>query len=64
MDDLATLLPTSKATWLLVGAGVTALVLRCPHLRAIDWDTRFISPFLAAGAWLSGALAVLVWLWR
>jgi hypothetical protein len=48
MDDLATLLPTSKATWLLIVAGVTTIV----------------SPFLAAGAWLFGAFAVLVWFWR
>jgi hypothetical protein len=37
--------------------------LPCPPLRAIGWGQNN-SSFLAAGAWLSGALAVVVWFWR
>src|ERR1700731_1630518 len=33
MDDLATLLPTSKATWLLIVAGVTTLARLRHHPR-------------------------------
>jgi hypothetical protein len=64
MDDLPTLLPTSRATWLLILAVVTAFAFT---LSAFAYDRlgyKIISPFLAAGAWLSGALAVLLWFWR
>jgi hypothetical protein len=64
MDDLWALLPTSKATWLLVVTGVTTLAFA---LAAFAFDRaghRIISPFFAAGAWLLGAFGVLVWYWR
>jgi hypothetical protein len=35
----------------------------CPHLPAIVLGYKIISPFLAVGAWLFGAFAVLVWFW-
>jgi hypothetical protein len=64
MDDLATLLPTSKATWLLIILGVTALAFASSAFACDRLGHTIISPFLAAGAWLSGAFAVLVWFWR
>ena len=60
MDDLATLLPTSKATWLLIVAGVTTLAFALSAFACDRLGHTIISPFLAAGAWLFGAFAVLV----
>lgn len=60
MDDLATLLPTSKATWLLIVAGVTTLAFALSAFACDRLGHKIISPFLAAGAWLFGAFAVLV----
>jgi hypothetical protein len=62
MDDLATLLPTSKATWLLIVAGVTTLAFALSAFACDRLGHAIISPFLAAGAWLFGAFAVLMWL--
>jgi len=64
LDDLATLLPTSKATWLLVVAGVTTLAFALSSLALDRSRHKIISPFFAAGAWLFGAFGVLVWYWR
>ena len=64
MHDLPTLLPASKATWLLILVGVTALAFALSAFACDRLGYKIISPFLAAGAWLSGALAVLVWFWR
>ena len=64
MDDLATLLPTSKATWLLIVAGVTTLAFALSAFTCDRLGHTIISPFLAAGAWLFGAFGVLVWYWR
>jgi hypothetical protein len=64
MDDLATLLPISRATWLLVVAGITTLAFALSAFACDRLGHTIISPFLAAGAWLSGAFAVLVWFWR
>jgi hypothetical protein len=64
MAYVATLLPTSMATWLLVVTGVTTLAFALSALACDRLGYKIISPFLAAGAWLSGALAVLVWFWR
>ena len=64
MDDLATLLPTSKATWLLIVAGVTTLAFALSAFACDRLGHTIVSPFLAAGAWLFGAFAVLVWFWR
>jgi hypothetical protein len=64
MDDLTTLLPISRATWTLVVAGVTTLAFVLSAFACDRLGHKIISPFLAAGAWLSGAFAVLVWFWR
>jgi hypothetical protein len=64
MDDLATLIPNSMATRLLVIAGVTTLGFALSAFACDRLGHKIISPFLAAGAWLSGAFATLVWLWR
>ena len=64
MDDLATLLPTSKATWLLIVAGVTTLAFALSAFACDRLGHTIISPFLAAGAWLFGTFGVLVWYWR
>jgi hypothetical protein len=56
MGDLPTLLPTSRAIWLLVIAGVTALAFVLSALACDRLGYKIISPFLAAGAWSSGAL--------
>jgi hypothetical protein len=64
IDDPVALLPTAKATWLLVLTGITMLAFA---LSAFVFDRlghKIISPFLAAGAWLSAAFGVLVWFWR
>ena len=60
MDDLATLLPISKATWLLIVAGVTTLAFALSAFACDRLGHAIISPFLAAGAWLFGAFAVLM----
>ena len=64
MDDLATLFPISKATELLIAAGVTTLAFALSAFACDRLGHKIISPFLAAGAWLFGAFAVLVWFWR
>jgi hypothetical protein len=64
MDDLAALLPNSTATRLLIVAGVTMLAFAVSAFACDRLGHKIVSPFLAAGAWLSGAFAVLVWLWR
>jgi hypothetical protein len=64
LDDLVTLLPTSKATWPLVVTGVTTLAFALSAFACDRSGHRIISPFFAAGAWLFGAFGVLVWYWR
>ena len=64
LEDLATLLPTSKATWLLVVTGVTTLAFALSAFACDRLGQKIISPFFAAGAWLFGAFGVLVWYWR
>jgi hypothetical protein len=64
MDELATLLPTSTATWLLIVAAVTTLAFALSAFACDRLGRTIISPFLAAGACLFGAFAVLVWFWR
>jgi hypothetical protein len=64
LDDLATLLPTSKATWLLVVTGATTLAFALAAFALDRAGHRIISPFFAAGAWLFGAFGLLVWCWR
>jgi tellurite resistance protein TehA-like permease len=63
MHDLSTLLPASTATWVLIVAGVTMLAFALSAFACDRLEYKIISPFLAAGAWLSGALVVLVWFW-
>ncbi len=63
LEDLATLLPTSKATWLLVVTGVTTLSFVLSAFACDRLGHKIISPFFAA-AWLFGAFGVLVWYWR
>jgi hypothetical protein len=64
MDDLWALFPTSKATWLLVVAGVTTAAFALSAFALDRSGHKIISPFFAAGAWLFGAFGVLVWYWR
>ena len=64
MDDLVTLLPTSKATWVLVITGVTTLAFALSAFACDRSGHTIISPFFAAGAWLFGEFAVLVWFRR
>jgi hypothetical protein len=64
MDDLATRLQISKATWLLVITVVTMVAFALAAFACDRLGQTIISPFLAAGAWLFGAFAVLVWFWR
>ena len=54
MDDLATLLPTSKATWLLVVSSVTTLAFALSAFACDRLGHTIISPFLAAGAFVRG----------
>jgi hypothetical protein len=61
MDDLAALLPNSTATRLLIVAGVTTLTFALSAFACDRLGHKIISPFLAAGAYLSGAFALLVW---
>jgi hypothetical protein len=64
MDDLAALLSISKATLLLIVALVTTLAFALSAFACDRLGHKIVSPFLAAGAWLFGAFAVLVWYWR
>ena len=64
IDDLLALLPTSKTTWLLVATGVTLLAFALSAFACDRLGHKIISPFLAAGAWLSAAFGALVWFWR
>jgi hypothetical protein len=64
MDDLATLFPISKATEFLIAAGVTTLAFALSAFACDRLGHKIVSPFLAAGAWLFRAFAVLVWFWR
>jgi hypothetical protein len=64
LDDLVTLLPTSKATWLIVVTAGTTLAFALAAFALDRSGHKIISPFLAAGAWLFGAFGLLVWYWR
>jgi hypothetical protein len=64
MDDLAGLLAISKATLLLIVAVVTTLAFALSAFACDRLGHKIVSPFLAAGASLFGAFAVLVWFWR
>jgi hypothetical protein len=64
MDGLAAFLPSLTTTRLLMVAGVTTLAFALSAFACDRRSHKIVSPFLAAGAWLSGAFAVLVWLWR
>jgi hypothetical protein len=64
MGDLLALAQTSKSTWLLVAIGVTMLAFALSAFACDRLGYTIISPFLAAGAWLSAAFGVLAWLWR
>ena len=64
LDDLVALLPTSRATWVLVVTGGTTLAFALSAFACDRSGHKIISPFFAAGAWLFGAFGVLVWYWR
>jgi hypothetical protein len=64
MGDLFALVPASKSTWLFAVIGVTLLAFAISAFSCDRLGYKIISPFLAAGAWLSAAFGVLVWLWR
>jgi hypothetical protein len=62
--DLAALIPGTRATWLLVAVLLTAFTFAL-FAAACDRSGRtIIASFLAAGVWLFGAFAFLVWFWR
>ena len=63
MPDLFALVPTSK-TWLLVVTGMTLLAFALSAFACDRLGYKIVSPFLAAGAWLTAAFDVLVWVWR
>lgn len=58
MRDLFALVPASKLTWLLVVTGVTLMAFALSALACDRLGYKIISPFLAAGAWLSAAFGV------
>ena len=64
MDYLSVPLSISTATWLLILAGITTLAFALSAFACDRLGHKIISPFLAAGAWLSGAFAVIVWFWQ
>jgi hypothetical protein len=64
MDYLTTLLPASKVTWLLIVMAVTTLAFALSAFACDRLGYKIFSPFLAAGAWLFGAFAVVVWFWQ
>jgi hypothetical protein len=64
IDNLSALLPISKATWLLLNAGLITLAFALSAFACDRLGHKIISPFLAAGAWLSAAFWALVWFWR
>jgi hypothetical protein len=49
------LLPTSKATWLLIVAAVATLAFALASFVLDRSGREVVAPFLAAGAWLFGA---------
>jgi hypothetical protein len=64
MNDLFGFAPTSNSAWLLVLTGFTLLTFALSAFTCDRLGYKIISPFLAAGAWLSAGFGVLVWLWR
>jgi hypothetical protein len=64
MGDLVGFLAISKATLLLIVSVVTTLAFALSAFACDRLGHKIVSPFLAAGAWLLGAFAVLVWYWR
>jgi hypothetical protein len=64
MDNFVPFLPTSTATRLLIVAGITMLAFTLSAAACDRLGYKIVSPFLAAGAWLCGAFAVLAWFWR
>ena len=64
MDNPLAMLPSSKITWLLVLTSITTLAFALSAYACDRWGHKIISPFLAAGAWLSAAFGTLVWFWR
>ena len=64
MNDLLTLLPATKSTWLLIVTCITGVAFTLSAIACDRLEHKLISPLLAAGAWLSAASAALVWFWR
>jgi hypothetical protein len=64
IDNLSALLPTSKAMWLLLNAGLITLAFALSAFACDRLGHKIIGPFLAAGAWLSAAFCALVWFWQ
>jgi hypothetical protein len=64
MGDLFALVPTPTSMWLLIATGFTLLAFALSAFACDQLGYKIVSPFLAAGAWLSAAFGVLVWLWR
>jgi hypothetical protein len=65
IDDLLALLQIpNETTWLLVLSGVFMLAFALSAFACDRLGYKVISPFLAAGAWLSAGFGALVWFWR
>jgi hypothetical protein len=64
IDDLLAVQATSRTAWLVVLAGVTMLAFALPAFACDRLGYKFVSPFLAAGAWPSAGFGALVWFWR
>jgi hypothetical protein len=61
---LAAVVAATKVTWLLVAGVLTALTFASLAFAFSRSGHAIVAAILAAGAWLFGAFAVLVWFWR
>ncbi len=61
---LAAVVAVTKVTWLLVAGVLTALTFASLAFAFNRSGHTIVAAILAAGAWLFGAFAVLVWFWR
>ena len=61
---LAAVVAATKVTWLLVAGVLTALTFASLAFAFSRSGHTIVAAILAAGAWLFGAFAVLVWFWR
>jgi hypothetical protein len=64
MVILAAVVATTKVTGLLVAGVLTALTFASLAFAFSRTGHTIMAAVLAAGAWLFGAFAALVWFWR